>query len=81
LTVGLWTRHDCLINEDVELVAELQEIPASELGPVVSDDGVRDPELVDDVMKNVTACSALRFLTGRTSTHLENLSMATSRWV
>jgi hypothetical protein len=32
-------------------------------------------------VKNVTACSALRFVMGRTSTHLENLVMATSRWV
>jgi hypothetical protein len=28
-------------------------------------------------VKNVTARSALRFVIGRTSTHLENLSMAT----
>jgi hypothetical protein len=33
------------------------------------------------LVKNVTAYSALRFVIGRTSTHLENLSMATSRWV
>jgi hypothetical protein len=32
-------------------------------------------------VKNVTACSVLRFVMGRTSTHLENLSMTTSRWV
>jgi hypothetical protein len=32
-------------------------------------------------VKNVTACSALRFLIERTSTHLENLPMVTSRWV
>jgi hypothetical protein len=32
-------------------------------------------------VKNVTAYSALRFVMGRTSTHLENLSMTTSRWV
>jgi hypothetical protein len=32
-------------------------------------------------LKNDTACSALRFVIGHTSTHLENLSMVTSRWV
>jgi hypothetical protein len=32
-------------------------------------------------VKNVTACSARRFVMGRTSTHLENLSIATNRWV
>jgi hypothetical protein len=65
----------------VELVAELQELSAGELRPVVGDDGIRHPEPVDDVVKNVTACSTLRFVIGRTSTHLDNLSMATSRWV
>jgi hypothetical protein len=30
-------------------------------------------------VKNDTACSALKFVIGRTSTHLENLSMATSK--
>jgi hypothetical protein len=33
------------------------------------------------LVKNVTACSALRFVMGRTSTHLENLSIATNKWV
>jgi hypothetical protein len=37
------------IHTDVVLVAELQELPASELGPVVGDDGVRHPEPVNDV--------------------------------
>jgi hypothetical protein len=33
----------------VELVAEFQELPARELGPVVGDDGIRHSEAVDDV--------------------------------
>jgi hypothetical protein len=49
LTAGLWMRHGRPIDADVELVAELQELSARELGPVVGDDGVRDPEPVDDV--------------------------------
>jgi hypothetical protein len=32
-------------------------------------------------VKNVTTYSALRFVMGHTSTHLENLSIATKRWV
>jgi hypothetical protein len=32
-------------------------------------------------VKNVAACSALRFVMGRTSTYLENLSIATNWWV
>jgi hypothetical protein len=33
----------------MELVAELQELPASELRPVVGDDRIRHPEPVDYV--------------------------------
>jgi hypothetical protein len=33
----------------VEFVAELQEFPARELGPVVGDDGVWHSKMVDDV--------------------------------
>ena len=32
-------------------------------------------------VKNSTACSALILVMGRTSIHLENLSIATSTWV
>jgi hypothetical protein len=32
-------------------------------------------------VKNVIACSALRFVMGHTSTHLENLSIATNKRV
>jgi hypothetical protein len=74
-------RHGCPVHVDVELIAELQELSACELGPVVGDDGVGTPKRQTMSVKNVTACSALRFVMGRTSTHLENLSMATKRWV
>jgi hypothetical protein len=37
------------VRTDVVLVAELQELSAGKLGPVVSDDGIRYPEPVDDV--------------------------------
>jgi hypothetical protein len=67
------------VHADVVFVAELQELPASKLGPIVGDDGIRYPEPVDDVSKEDTACSALRFVIGRVSIHLENLSTATSR--
>jgi hypothetical protein len=32
------------------------------------------------LVKNATACSDLMLVKGQTSIHLENLSMATSRW-
>jgi hypothetical protein len=34
---------------DVVVLAEVQELSAGELGAVVGDDGVRDPEAMDDV--------------------------------
>jgi hypothetical protein len=34
---------------DVVVLAEVLELSANELGAVVGDDGVRDPEAVDDV--------------------------------
>jgi hypothetical protein len=37
------------VHPDVVVLAEVQELSASELGAVVSDDGVRDPEAMDDV--------------------------------
>jgi hypothetical protein len=33
----------------VEIVAELQEFPARELGPVVGDDGVGHSKVMDDI--------------------------------
>jgi hypothetical protein len=41
--------HSCPIHTDVEFVAEFQEFPARELGPVVGDDGVWHSEAMDDV--------------------------------
>jgi hypothetical protein len=41
--------HGGLVHPDVVVFAEVQELSASELGAVVSDDGVRDPKAMDDV--------------------------------
>jgi hypothetical protein len=49
LAVGLWMCHSCPIHTDVEFVAELQEFPARELGPVVGDDGVWHSKTMDDI--------------------------------
>jgi hypothetical protein len=38
-----------LVHPDVVVLAEVQELPASELGAVVGDDGVQDPKAMDDV--------------------------------
>jgi hypothetical protein len=41
--------HGRPIDADVELVTEILELSARELGPIVGDDGVRHSKLVDDV--------------------------------
>jgi hypothetical protein len=73
--------HGGPVHPDVMILAEVQELSAGELGAIVGDDGVRDPEAMDDVGKNATVCSDRMLFKGRTSIHLENLSMATSRCV
>jgi hypothetical protein len=72
--------HGGPVHPDVMILAEVQELSTGELGAVVGDDGVRDPEAMDDVGE-ATACSDLMLFRGRTSIHLENLSMATNRCV
>jgi hypothetical protein len=37
------------VHPDVVILAEVQELSVGELGAVVGDDGVRDPEAIDDV--------------------------------
>jgi hypothetical protein len=66
---------------DVVVVTEIQKLFTSELGAIVRDDAVGNPKAVDDVGKKSTACSGLMLVIGRASIHLENLSMATSKWV
>jgi hypothetical protein len=41
--------HDGPVHPDVVVLAEVQELLASELGAIVGDDAVRDPEAMDDV--------------------------------
>jgi hypothetical protein len=81
LAVGLWVCHGCPIHTDVEFVAELQEFPAVNWDPLLVMMEFGTPKRWTMSVKNVIACSALRFVMGRTSTHLENLSIATNKWV
>jgi hypothetical protein len=73
--------HGGLVHPDVVILAEVQELSAGELGAVVGDDGVWDPKRWMMLVKNATACSDLMLFRGRTSIHLENLSMVTNRCV
>ncbi len=82
-------------HTNVVVLAEVQELPANELGAVVGDDGFLPmnwvplsvmmefgtPKRWMILVKNATACSDLMLFRGLTSIHLENLSMATSRCV
>ena len=43
------TCHGGPVHPDVVVLAEVQELSAGELGVVVGDDGVWDPEAMDDV--------------------------------
>jgi hypothetical protein len=49
LTIGLWVCHGRPIDTDLELVAELQELSARELGPVIGDDVVGQSKPVNYV--------------------------------
>jgi hypothetical protein len=41
--------YDGPVHSNVVVLAEVQELSASELSAVVGDDGVRNPEAMDDV--------------------------------
>ena len=41
--------HGDPVHPDVVILVEVQKLSAGELGAVVGDDGVRDPEAMDDV--------------------------------
>ena len=51
LPVRLWVCHSRPVHTYMEAVAERQEFLACELGAVVGDDRVRDPEPEDNVSK------------------------------
>jgi hypothetical protein len=48
LSIALWMCNRCIADLDVEVFAILLKHHAGELGPVVSDDQVRDPKPADD---------------------------------
>ena len=58
----------------------LHEGAARELRAVVGDDPVRDPERQTIDLENLTADCAVTFLTGYTSGHFVNLSIATYKY-
>jgi hypothetical protein len=71
LSITLWMCNRCIANMDVEVFAVLLKYPASELGPVVSDDPIRDPRPADCLLILTTWVA---------SDHFVNLSMMTYRY-
>jgi hypothetical protein len=48
LSIALWIRDRCVANLDAEVLVVFLKHPAGELGPIVSDDPVWDPEPTDN---------------------------------
>jgi hypothetical protein len=48
LSIALWMSNRCITDLDVEVFVVLLKHSAGELGPVISNDPVRDPKPVDD---------------------------------
>jgi hypothetical protein len=73
--------HGGPVHPDVVILAEVQELSAGDWVPLSVMMEFGTPKRWMMLVKNATACSDLMLFRGRTSTHLENLSMATSRCV
>jgi hypothetical protein len=73
--------HGGPVHPDVVILAEVQELAAGELVPLSVMMEFETPKRWMMLVKNATTCSDLMLFRGRTSIHLENLSMATSRGV
>jgi hypothetical protein len=48
LTIALWVSNGCIVDFYAKIFAVLLECTAGELGPIVSDDPIRDPKPTDD---------------------------------
>jgi hypothetical protein len=48
LSIAPWMRNGCVTDLDTEVFAILLKYSDGELGPIVSDDPIWDPEPVDD---------------------------------
>jgi hypothetical protein len=70
-----------LVHTDVMVLAEVQELFPVNCVPLSLMMESGTPKRWMIFVKNATACSDLMLVKGRTSIHLENLSMATSRCV
>jgi len=81
LAVGLWVSYYTPVHTDVVPVIEVQELFAGELCAIVGDDDVGYPKPVDYVSAEEDSLLGANVCDGSSLDHLENLSMATSKWV
>jgi hypothetical protein len=72
--------YDDLVHTDVVVVAEVQELFPVNCVPLSMMIEFGTPNRWMMLVKNAIACSDLMLVKGRTSIHLDILSMATSRY-
>ena len=79
LTVSTWVFDRGPVDSDAVSITEVQELLSDEVGPVVSDNTVRNAESVDNVKEEFDRLFRAEIVMGFTSIHLVNLSTAMSR--
>ena len=81
LTIGLRVSDSREADIDSSVLAKLHEFSRSEVGAIVGDDAVRNPESACNHLEEVDNCSSAGVRDRYSSIHLVNLSTATSKWV
>ena len=79
LAVSSWMSDHSLVDSDAVSITEVQGLLPGEVGPVVSDNTVRNAESVDNVKEEFDRLFRAEIVMGFTSIHLVNLSTAMSR--
>jgi hypothetical protein len=73
---------DCYpVYSDAIVITKVQELLPGELGAIIGDDRIWDPETEDYVLEKAHHLFGADFSHGPTTIHLVNLSTTTSRWV
>ena len=78
MSVGTRMSHRYIANADSTVLTIFPELVIVEVGAKVGDDSVWEAIAMYDVIQEVETLSALGVVTGLTSIHLVNLSIATN---
>jgi hypothetical protein len=81
LPIHAWVGDCDPLHSDIIIITKILEPFPGELSGVVSDDGVRDPEIENDVLDKIYCLLGAILSQGLTSIHLVIWSTATSRCV